>query len=87
MIDTSNLNKVAKIIIECFKDAGYDEPYIYSKIDRLESFGDDKWATFAWASSQLDSTNKARFAEKIGCDNVMLLTAFRVIGSVNESWY
>lgn len=85
MIDTSNLNKVAKIIIECFQDAGYDEPYIYSKIDRLESFGDNQWATFRWASSQLDGTNRARFADKIGVDNVMLMTAFRVIESVDES--
>ena len=62
MLDTSKLNKVAQIIIECFEEAGYDEPYIYSKIDRLESFGDNRWATFRWASSQLDGTNKAKFA-------------------------
>ena len=84
MIDTSNLNKIAKIIIECFQEAGYDEPYIYSKIDRLESFGDNQWATFRWASSQLDDTNKARFAEKVGVDVVMLMTAFQVIEAVDS---
>ncbi len=84
MLDTSKLNKVAKLIIECFYDAGYDEPYIYSKIDRLESFGDNPWATFRWASTQLDGTNKARFAEKVGVDMVMLMTAFQVIESVDN---
>ena len=84
MIDTSNLNKIAKIIIECFQEAGYDEPYIYSKVDRLESFGDNQWATFRWASSQLDDTNKARFAEKVGVDVVMLMTAFQVIEAVDS---
>lgn len=78
MLDTSKLNKVAKIIVSCFQDAGYDEPYIYSKIDRLEGFKKDSFATFVWASSQLDSSNKARFAEKIGCDVQMLMAAFRV---------
>jgi hypothetical protein len=85
MLDTSKLNKVARIIIECFVDAGYDEPYIYSKIDRLESFGQDQWSTFRWASSQLDSTNKAKFAQKVGVDMVMLMTAFQVIESVDDS--
>ena len=84
MLDTSNLNKVAKIIIECFEEAEYDEPYIYSKIDRLESFGDNQWATFRWASSQLDGTNKARFAEKVGVDVVMLMTAFQVVEAVDD---
>ena len=84
MLDTSNLNKVAKIIIECFEEAGYDKPYIYSKIDRLESFGDNQWGTFKWASSQLDGTNKARFSEKIGVDVVMLMTAFQVIEAVDD---
>ena len=84
MLDTSNLNKVAKIIIECFEEAGFDEPYIYSKIDRLESFGDNQWGTFRWASSQLDGKNKARFSEKIGIDVVMLMTAFQVIEAVDD---
>lgn len=84
MLDTSNLNKVAKIIIECFEEAGFDEPYIYSKIDRLESFGDNQWGTFRWASSQLDGKNKARFSEKIGVDVVMLMTAFQVIEAVDD---
>lgn len=84
MLDTSKLNKVAKIIIECFQEAGYDEPYIYSKIDRLESFGDNQWATFRWASSQLDGTNKANFAGKVGIDVVMLMTAFQVIEAVDD---
>jgi len=83
MLDTSKLNKVAQIIIECFDEAGYDEPYIYSKIDRLESFGDNRWATFRWASSQLDGTNKSKFAEKVGIDVVMLMTAFQVIEAVD----
>ena len=84
MLDTSKLNKVAQLIIECFQDAGYDEPYIYSKIDRLESFGDDRWATFRWASSQLDSTNKKRLADKIGMDVTMLMIAFQVTESVDN---
>jgi hypothetical protein len=84
MLDTSNLNKVAKIIIECFEEAGFDEPYIYSKIDRLESFGDNQWQTFRWASSQLDGKNKAIFSEKIGVDVVMLMTAFQVIEAVDD---
>lgn len=84
MIDTSNLNKIAKIIIECFEEAGYDKPYIHSKIDRLESFGDNQWATFRWASSQLDGMNKAKFAEKVGVDVVMLMTAFQVIEAVDS---
>ena len=84
MLDTSNLNKVAKIIIECFEEAGFDEPYIYSKLDRLESFGDNQWGTFRWASSQLDGKNKARFSEKIGVDVVMLMTAFQVIEAVDD---
>ncbi len=85
MLDTSKLNKVARIIIECFVDAGYDEPYIYSKIDRLESFGQDQWATFRWASSQLDSTNKAKFAQKVGVDVVMLMTAFQTVEAIDNS--
>ena len=49
----------------------------------LESFGDNRWATFRWASSQLDGTNKAKFAEKVGIDVVMLMTAFQVIEAVD----
>ena len=85
MLDTSKLNKVAKIIIQIFQEAGFDEPYIYSKIDRLESFGNDQWATFRWASSQLDGKNSARLAEKAGVDIVMLQTAFQVVRAIDDN--
>lgn len=84
MLDTSRLNPVARIIINCFQDAGFDEPYIHSKVERLESFGDDKWGTLHWASSQLDSKNQARFAEKVGVSVGELRTAFEVIRTTNE---
>ena len=38
---------------------------------------------FAGQSSQLDGTNKAKFAEKVGIDVVMLMTAFQVIEAVD----
>lgn len=80
MIDTSNLNKVAKIIIECYQDANFDEPYIYSKIERLE--GLEVWPTIFWATHQLDSSNKARFAQKIGSTPEHLMITFETIRSI-----
>lgn len=80
MIDLSKLNPIAKIAIECFQDAGFDEPYIYGKVEQLKR--QDKWQTVFWATHQLDSKNKARFANKIGVPVDDLVTTFEVIRKI-----
>lgn len=80
MIDTSNLNKVAKIIIECFIDSGFDDAYIHSKIERLQDL--DMWQTAFWATHQLDSSNKAKFANKVGVTPKDLMISFETIRKI-----
>lgn len=77
MIDVSRLNPIARVAIECFQDAGFDEGYIQGKVEQLSE--QDKWATAFWATHQLDAKNKARLADKLGVSVEDLMTAFEVI--------
>ena len=74
------LNPIAQIAIQCFIDAGFDEPYIFGKIDQLSNY--DKWQTIFWATHQLDEKNKARFADRVGVPIDQLTTTFETIRKI-----
>lgn len=80
MIDISELNPVAQIAIQCFIDAGFDEPYIYGKVEQLRDY--DKWQTIFWCTHQLDAKNKARFAHKVGVSVEDLTNMFEIIRKI-----
>ena len=78
--EISKLNPVAQIAMQCFVDAGFDEPYIFGKVDQLST--KDRWETIFWATHQLDAKNKARFAEKIGVPVEHLLITLETIRAI-----
>lgn len=80
MIDLSKLNPIARTAIECFQDAGFDEPYIYGKVEQLEKM--DKWQTAFWATHQLDESNRKRFANKIAVSIEDLNKTFETIRKI-----
>ena len=74
------INPIAQIAIQCFIDAGFDEPYILGKIDQLSK--QDKWETIFWATHQLDAKNRARFADKVGVPLDHLIITFETIRKI-----
>ncbi len=62
-IDTTNLTQTAQLILEVFKESGYDEPYIHSKADQLR--GRSERAVFAYALTSLDASNLEKLKWKL----------------------
>lgn len=80
MIDVSELNPIARLAITCFQDAGFDESYIQGKVEQLSEL--DRWETIFWATHQLDTENRARFAQKVGVPLDNLITTFETIREI-----
>ena len=63
--DNKELNYVAKLILQTFKDTGLDNAYIQDKAYQFQSH-DNKYESLIWAINQLDNTRTVVFADKLG---------------------
>ena len=63
--NNKELNYVAKLILQTFKDTGLDNTYIQDKAYQFQSH-DNKYESLIWAINQLDNTRTAVFADKLG---------------------
>lgn len=82
MTDTSNLNKIARIVIESFKESGFDDYYINDKIERLE--GLTEFQTLFWCSYGLGEEATERFANKINVTVEQLEATFKTIRQIDS---
>lgn len=76
----TQLNHVAYIIIETFKENGLDDLYIKEKTAAL--LQQTKMQSLSWACNYLDSRNLQTFADKIGVTVEMLRITNNVISSI-----
>ena len=84
-LESLKLNSIARIILLCFQDAGYEDRYIREKMRRIEKM--NQWQTIEWASHQLDTGNKTRFAEIVGVSLEDLRVTFAVIGKIDDIYF
>ena len=57
------LTPTAQLIIEVYKEAGYDAAYIHNKADRLRGMTERQ--VFSFALTSLDSTNLEKLKYKL----------------------
>ncbi|MEZ9781357.1 hypothetical protein AB4292_12180 [Vibrio cyclitrophicus] len=61
------MNHIAELIEDCYRDAGYDEGYICSKVSKMKH-DESKYHTLALRASNLDVQNRERLAHKMDVD-------------------
>lgn len=81
MQNDSNLNYVAYLIIETFKENGLDAPYIADKTQQFLSH-QSKSESLQWACNFLDRKNQVTFAEKLGVTVEMLRVTNKVLSKI-----
>lgn len=61
------MNYIVGLIEDCFRDAGYDDGYIRSKVSKMKH-DESKYHTLALRASNLDMQNRERLARKMNVD-------------------
>lgn len=81
MSEHSNLNYVAGLIIESFKENGLDDVYIADKTAQFLQHS-SHYQSLDWACGYLDSRNLRTFAEKLGVNVDMLRVTAKVLSKI-----
>lgn len=61
------MNYIVELIEDCYRDAGYDEGYIRSKVSKMKD-DDSKYHTLALRGANLDMQNRERLAQKMNVE-------------------
>lgn len=81
MSEHSNLNYVAKLMIESFKENGLDDVYIEGKTAQFLQHS-SKYESLNWACGYLDRRNLTTFADKLGVNVDMLRVTAKVFAKI-----
>lgn len=77
----SELNYVAKLMIESFKENGLDDVYIEGKTAQFLQHS-SHYQSLDWACGYLDSRNLRTFADKLGVNVDMLRVTAKVLSKI-----